>query len=220
LHKKPSASAKLADGFQIDINRKKMLAFWQEGAIQAGVDEAGRGCLAGPVVAAVAVFDHNFSNELINDSKKLSESQRNLLRFEIEKNALAFAVGVCSAQEIDEINILQASVLAMHRAIAQLTLKFDILLIDGNYFKPFQNAKHQTVVGGDAKYLPIAAASILAKTYRDEIMQNLALQYPEYGWEKNMGYPTTKHREAIEKFGITPYHRRTFKLLKTQTELF
>lgn len=197
-----------------------MLGFWHEGIFQAGADEAGRGCLAGPVVAAAVVFENNFSHALINDSKKLSAAQRESLRLEIENTAIAYAVAVCSPQEIDEINILQASVLAMQRAVAQLNTQIDILLVDGNYFKAIPNLKHQTVVKGDAKFLPIAAASILAKTYRDEIMQKLALDYPQYGWENNAGYPTLQHRKAILDFGITPHHRRSFQLLKVQTEMF
>ena len=197
-----------------------MLGFWHSGEFQAGTDEAGRGCLAGPVVAAAVVLPPDYAHPLINDSKKLSEKERFFLREEIQKNALSFAFGVCSPEEIDEINILQASVKAMHRALEGLKHGFDIILADGNYFHPFRNVMHRCVVGGDAKYLPIAAASILAKTERDEMMRKLSKEYPFYLWEKNFGYPTKAHREAILRHGISPLHRKTFRLLHQEPDLF
>ena len=180
---------------------------------EAGCDEAGRGCLAGPVVAASVILPKDYKNKLLNDSKKLSASKRDLLRIEIEKDALAFAVSFVDHTKIDEINILNASFLAMHQAIDQLELSPELLLIDGNRFKPYQVVKHECIVKGDGKYLSIAAASILAKTYRDEYMIQLAEEFPGYGWSNNMGYPTIKHREGIKKLGVTPFHRMTFRLL-------
>ncbi len=187
--------------------------------IEAGCDEAGRGCLAGPVVAAAVILPPDYHNDLLNDSKKLTEKQRNLLRPMIEQDALAWAVGIVSNGEIDEINILNASFLAMHRAIDQLSLQPQHLLIDGNRFRKYNNIPHTCIVKGDGKYLPIAAASILAKTHRDQIMEALHVQYPDYNWEKNKGYPTKDHRAGIEKHGPTPLHRMTFKLLDTQLKL-
>ena len=188
--------------------------------LEAGCDEAGRGCLAGPVFAAAVVLPDNYSNSLLNDSKQLNKNQRNQLRQTIETAALAWAVAFVSEKEIDKINILNASILAMHRAIEQLKCKPEFLLIDGNRFKPYKSIPHQTIVKGDGKYLSIAAASVLAKTYRDEYMSKIHQEYPNYGWLTNQGYPTKKHYEAIEKFGITPYHRKTFKLTKsTQLQL-
>ncbi|MGV8827364.1 MAG: ribonuclease HII [Breznakibacter sp.] len=187
--------------------------------VEAGCDEAGRGCLAGPVVAAAVILPPDYHNDLLNDSKKLTEKQRNLLRPMIEQDALAWAVGIVSNGEIDEINILNASFLAMHRAIDQLSLQPQHLLIDGNRFRKYNNIPHTCIVKGDGKYLPIAAASILAKTHRDQIMEALHVQYPDYNWEKNKGYPTKDHRAGIEKHGPTPLHRMTFKLLDTQLKL-
>lgn len=187
--------------------------------VEAGCDEAGRGCLAGPVVAAAVILPPDYHNDLLNDSKKLTEKQRNLLRPMIEQDALAWAVGIVSNGEIDEINILNASFLAMHRAIDQLTIQPQHLLIDGNRFRKYNNIPHTCIVKGDGKYLPIAAASILAKTHRDQIMEALHEQYPDYNWEKNKGYPTKDHRAGIEKHGPTPLHRMTFKLLDTQLKL-
>lgn len=181
--------------------------------VEAGCDEAGRGCLAGPVYAAAVILPNNFNNELINDSKKLSKKNRDELRIIIEKEALSWAVGIVDHQEIDKINILNASFLAMHRAIDQLVIKPDLLLIDGNRFNPYFGIAHKCIVKGDAKFASIAAASILAKTHRDEFMQKINLEYPDYDWLKNQGYPTKKHRAAISKLGTTPYHRKTFKLL-------
>ena len=180
---------------------------------EAGCDEAGRGCLAGAVYAAAVILPKDFRNELLNDSKQLTERQRYALRGAIQREALAWAVGVVSPQEIDQINILNASFLAMHRAIGQLKLRPQHLLIDGNRFRKYPDIPHTTVVKGDGKYLSIAAASILAKTYRDDYMNRLHEEYPDYEWDKNKGYPTRKHRAAIAEHGTTPYHRLTFNLL-------
>ena len=194
--------------------------YLQEGRIEAGCDEAGRGCLAGPVYAAAVILPQDFSNDLLNDSKQLSEKQRYALREVIEREALAWAVGVVSADEIDKINILRASILAMHRAIAQLKIRPQHLLIDGNRFMPYEDIPHTTVVKGDATYMSIAAASILAKTYRDDYMLKIHQEYPQYHWDSNKGYPAPIHRDAIRKYGTTPYHRLTFQLLPpTQLEL-
>ena len=184
--------------------------------IEAGCDEAGRGCLAGPVYAAAVILPQDFQNELLNDSKQLSERQRYQLREVIEQEAVAWAVGVVSNEEIDKINILRASILAMHRAVAQLKVRPQHLLIDGNRFMPYENIPHTTVVKGDATYMSIAAASILAKTYRDDFMQKIHQEYPQYHWDKNKGYPAPVHREAIRQYGTTPYHRMTFNLLGTK----
>lgn len=179
--------------------------------IEAGCDEAGRGCLAGPVFAAAVILPKNFQHPKLNDSKQLNEKTRVELRGIIEKEALAWAVAKVSNIEIDEINILNASFLAMHRAIEQLVIKPELLLIDGNRFNPYKPVPHQCFVKGDSRFLSIAAASILAKTYRDEFMQNAHLQYPMYGWDKNKAYPTLQHRQAILQFGLTPLHRRSFR---------
>ena len=188
--------------------------------IEAGCDEAGRGCLAGPVVAAAVILPKNYINSRLNDSKKLSATKRVLLKNEIEKDAMAFGVAFVSPKKIDEINILKASFLAMHRAISKLQVKPELLLIDGNRFTPYPGTPHECIVKGDGKYLAIAAASVLAKTYRDAYMQNLAKTYPGYGWEQNMGYPTRAHRQGIRSLGVTPHHRKSFQLLPTQMELF
>ena len=182
--------------------------------IEAGCDEAGRGCLAGSVFAAAVILPTDYENALLNDSKKLTEKQRYALRTQIEADALAWAVGEVTADEIDEINILNASILAMHRALDGLKLRPQAVIVDGNRFKPYGTLPHETIVKGDAKYLSIAAASILAKTYRDDYMDNLALQYPVYQWNVNKGYPTKAHRAAIEEHGISPFHRKTFKGVK------
>lgn len=181
--------------------------------IEAGCDEAGRGCLAGAVFAAAVILPKDYSNEWLNDSKKLSESRRYALRSVIEQDAVAWAVGVVSPEEIDRINILNASFLAMHRAVASLKVLPEHLLIDGNRFNPYPGIPHTVVVKGDGKYLSIAAASILAKTYRDDYMNALDKEFPQYGWAGNKGYPTPKHRRAIAQYGTTPYHRQTFNLL-------
>ena len=181
---------------------------------EAGCDEAGRGCLAGPVVAAAVILPVNFKNEMLNDSKQLSEKKRNLLRPIIEKEALAFGIGVVSPAEIDEINILNASFLAMHRAVDQLKITPEFLLIDGNRFNPYPKIKHVCMVKGDARFMNIAAASVLAKTERDAIMEKLGEQFPEYAWAKNKGYPTKAHRNAIREFGSTDFHRMSFTLIE------
>lgn len=188
---------------------------------EAGCDEAGRGCLAGAVYAAAVILPKDYKNELLNDSKKLSEKKRYQLREIIQRDALAWAVGVVTPAEIDEINILNASFLAMHRAIDQLTIRPQALLIDGNRFKPYKDIPHTTVVKGDGKYMSIAAASILAKTYRDDYMMKLHEEYPQYHWDSNKGYPAKAHREAIRLYGTSPYHRMTYNLLGNgQLELF
>lgn len=198
-----------------------LLPYLQKKSIEAGCDEAGRGCLAGSVYAAAVILPPEFRNELLNDSKKMTEKQRYLLRPIIEKEALAWAVGIVTAEEIDKINILNASILAMHRAVAQLKIKPQHLIIDGNRFKPYSDIPHTTIVKGDGKYLSIAAASVLAKTYRDDYMLRLHEEYPHYDWENNKGYPTAKHRAAIKLYGTTPYHRMSFNLLgSAQLELF
>jgi len=181
---------------------------------EAGCDEAGRGCLSGPVFAGAVILPNNFHHPLLNDSKQLKETVRNELRTVIEKEALAWAVAKVSNEEIDEINILNASFLAMHKALAALKIKPSFLLIDGNRFKPYQNIPHRCIVKGDAKFASIAAASVLAKTYRDDYMKKLHMEYPYYGWNKNKGYGTLAHRAAIEKHGITIHHRRSFKLVE------
>ncbi|MBQ8530225.1 MAG: ribonuclease HII [Parabacteroides sp.] len=193
-----------------------LLPYLEANRLEAGCDEAGRGCLAGSVYAAAVILPPDFQNEDLNDSKQLSEKKRYALRPIIEREAIAWAVGVVTPEEIDKINILKASFLAMHRAIEQLKIKPEHLLIDGNRFTPYPNIPHTTVVKGDGKYLSIAAASILAKTYRDDYMNQLAEECPDYHWVENKGYPTKAHREAIRKFGITPYHRKSFTLLPKQ----
>ena len=193
--------------------------FLIDGRIEAGCDEAGRGCLAGPVTAAAVILPPHFSNDLINDSKQLTEHQRDVLRPIIEREAVAWAVAMVDPAEIDHINILNASILAMHRAISQLKVRPEALLIDGNRFKPYPGIPHTTIVKGDSKMMCIAAASILAKTHRDEYMRRIASEYPQYGWDKNKGYPTRDHRAAIAEFGTSPYHRMSFRLLK-QPSLF
>lgn len=190
------------------------------GRVEAGCDEAGRGCLAGPVTAAAVILPEGFSNPLLNDSKQLTEHQRDVLRPIIEREALAWAVAMVSPEEIDEINILKASFLAMHRAIDQLGVRPEALLIDGNRFTKYGDIPHTCIVKGDGKMMSIAAASVLAKTHRDEYMCRIAEEYPQYGWSKNKGYPTRDHRAAIEQYGSTPYHRKTFRLLNPQLTLF
>lgn len=186
---------------------------YYKGKIEAGCDEAGRGCLAGSVYAAAVILPEDYQNELLNDSKQLTEKKRYQLREIIERDAVAWAVGIVTPEEIDKINILNASILAMHRALDQLMVRPETIIVDGNRFKPYQELPHTTIVKGDGKYLSIAAASILAKTYRDDYMNQLAGEYPQYDWRSNKGYPTKKHREAIKQFGITPYHRKSYNLL-------
>ena len=192
------------------MKKDKLQLFLQEGRIEAGCDEAGRGCLAGPVFAAAVILPADFENDLLDDSKKLSGKQRYALRPVIESQALAFAVGIVDNDEIDQINILNASFLAMHRAIDQLSLKPEHLLIDGNRFKAYPLIPHTCIIKGDGKYLSIAAASILAKTYRDDYMNIIHQEFPQYNWSKNKGYPTLHHRRVIRETGITSYHRKTF----------
>ena len=186
---------------------------YYEGKIEAGCDEAGRGCLAGSVYAAAVILPPDYQNELLNDSKQLTEKRRYELREVIERDAVAWAVGIVTPEEIDKINILNASILAMHRALDQLKVRPEAIIVDGNRCKPYQNLPYTTIVKGDGRYLSIAAASILAKTYRDDYMNELAKEYPQYDWLSNKGYPTKKHREAIKQYGITPYHRKSYNLL-------
>ena len=196
-----------------------LLPYLEKGRIEAGCDEAGRGCLAGAVFAAAVILPPDFVSELLNDSKQLSEKKRYELRPIIEQEAISWTVGIVSPEEIDKINILNASFLAMHRAIEQLSVKPEHLLIDGNRFTPYPDIPHSIIIKGDGKYLSIAAASILAKTYRDDYMDSLANEYPQYLWQQNKGYPTKAHREAIREHGITLYHRKTFTLLPEQLTL-
>ena len=193
-----------------------LLPYLNKDAIEAGCDEAGRGCLAGPVFAAAVILPPNFESELLNDSKQLTEKQRYTLRPVIERESIAWAVGVVSNNEIDKINILNASFLAMHRAVEQLSTPPQHLLIDGNRFKPYTGVPHTCVIKGDGKYLSIAAASILAKTYRDDLMLKLHTEFPVYNWNKNKGYPTKAHRQALMQYRATPYHRMSFQLLEPQ----
>ena len=193
--------------------------FFTENLIEAGCDEAGRGCIAGPVVAAAVILPRGMDFPEFDDSKKLTEKQREKLRIKVLENAEAYGIGIVSAEEIDEINILNASFLAMHRAIDQLKIRPELLLIDGNRFNKYHDIKHQCIVGGDAKYQSIAAASILAKTTRDHIMQDLDTQYPAYNWKQNKGYPTIEHKNAVAEHGMSPYHRKTFNM-SIQLKLF
>lgn len=190
-----------------------LASHYYEGLIEAGCDEAGRGCLAGSVYAGAVIFPPDYKNADLNDSKQLTERRRNELREVIKQDAVAWAVGVVSAEEIDRMNILNASILAMHRALDALAVRPEALIVDGNRFKPYHNLPFTTIVKGDGKYLSIAAASILAKTYRDDYMAELAVQYPQYDWLNNKGYPTKRHREAIKKCGISPFHRKSFNLV-------
>ncbi|TXD51110.1 MULTISPECIES: ribonuclease HII [unclassified Polaribacter] len=188
-------------------------------SLEAGTDEAGRGCLSGPVVAAAVILPKDFSHPFLNDSKQLSEKKREALRPIIEENALAFAVSFVWQQEVDQINVLQASITGMHRAIEQLKIIPEFIIVDGNKFKDFKEIPYETIVKGDAKYLSIAAASVLAKTYRDDYMAKIHLEYPMYNWQKNKGYPTKEHRNAIREFGANKHHRKTFRLLPEQLKL-
>lgn len=190
-----------------------LLGNYYQGKIEAGCDEAGRGCLAGSVYAGAVIFPPDYENAELNDSKQLSEKRRYALREVIERNALAWAIGIVTPEEIDKINILNASILAMHRALDALKVRPEAIIVDGNRFKPYNELPYTTIVKGDGKYLSIAAASILAKTYRDDYMNGLAEEYPMYDWLSNKGYPTKKHREAIREYGITPYHRKSYNLL-------
>ena len=190
-----------------------LASHFYEGKIEAGCDEAGRGCLAGSVYAAAVILPENYQNDLLNDSKQLTEKKRYQLREIIQRDAVAWAVGIVTPEEIDKINILNASILAMHRALDQLKVRPEAIIVDGHRFKKYQDLPHTTIVKGDGKYLSIAAASILAKTYRDDYMNELAKEYPQYDWLSNKGYPTKKHRDAIRQYGITPYHRKSYNLL-------
>ncbi|HET8829902.1 MAG TPA: ribonuclease HII [Pelobium sp.] len=197
-----------------------LLPFYQNDFLEAGCDEAGRGCLAGPVFAAAVILPKDFYHPLLNDSKQIKEKDRCILRKEIEEIAIAFAVGIVDHQEIDQINILNASFLAMHRAIEKLQAVPEFLIIDGNRFNPYPNVKHQCIVKGDSKYFSIAAASILAKTYRDDFMEMIDAEFPHYQWKKNKGYPTTVHRQAVLDLGFSKYHRKTFKVSNPQLSIF
>ena len=193
--------------------------YYLENTVEVGTDEAGRGCLAGPVVAAAVILPDDFEHPLLNDSKQLSEKHREILRPIIEEKAVAFGVAFISEETIDEINILQASILGMHESIEKLAVTPEHIIVDGNKFKDFNDIPYETIVKGDAKYLSIAAASVLAKTYRDDYMAKLHIEYPMYNWKKNKGYPTKEHRNAIREFGATNYHRKSFKLLPEQLKL-
>ena len=197
----------------ISSNNKMLKPYYYEGVTEAGCDEAGRGCLAGSVYAAAVILPPDYQNELLNDSKQLTERRRYQLRDIIQRDAISWAVGIVTPEEIDHINILNASILAMHRALDQLSVRPEAVIVDGNRFKPYRDLPCTTIVKGDGKYLSIAAASILAKTYRDDYMNALAEEYPQYDWRSNKGYPTKKHREAIKEFGITPLHRKSYNLL-------
>ena len=197
-----------------------MLKFNYSGfSLEAGTDEAGRGCLSGPVVAAAVILPENFEHPLLNDSKQLSEKKRLELRPFIEENALAYAISFIDQEEVDELNVLQASITGMHRSINQLHTQPEYIIVDGNKFKPYKEIPFKTIVKGDAKFMSIAAASVLAKTYRDEFMEKIHLEFPQYNWKQNKGYPTKQHRDAIREFGVTKYHRKTFKLLPEQLKL-
>ena len=197
-----------------------LLSSFTPDLVEAGCDEVGRGCLAGPVVAAAVILPKDYQHELLNDSKQLTKEDRVSLQIDIVRDALAWAVAEVSNEEIDEINILNASFKAMHLALDKLTVRPEFLLIDGNRFKPYGEIKFECVIKGDATYLSIAAASVLAKNYRDELMAKLSEEFPGYGWHTNVGYPTEEHREGIRQLGITPFHRKSFQLLPTQLELF
>ena len=196
-----------------------LASYLHKNKIEVGCDEAGRGCLAGPVVAAAVILPKNFKHLLLNDSKQLSEKKRDLLRTEIKEHAIAYAIGIVDHKEIDEINILNASILAMHRALDQIKNPFNSILVDGNRFKKYNKTEHHCIIKGDSKYLSIAAASILAKTYRDDLMKKLHLEHPQYQWKNNKGYPTKSHRAAIKRIGVSQYHRKSFRLLPEQLSL-
>lgn len=207
-------SSTIKDGIRRIINKNVMLeSHYYKDMIEAGCDEAGRGCLAGSVYAAAVILPPDYKNEMLNDSKKLTDKKRKELREIIERDAVAWAVGIVTPEEIDKINILNASFLAMHRALDQLKTRPEAVIVDGNRFKPYKDLPYTTIVKGDGKYLAIAAASILAKTYRDDYMDALAEEFPQYDWKSNKGYPTKKHREAIRLHGVTPYHRMSYNLL-------
>ncbi|HAF29827.1 MAG TPA: ribonuclease HII [Bacteroidales bacterium] len=196
-----------------------LLSYFTKDTLEAGCDEAGRGCLAGPVVAAAVILPPDFTHPILNDSKQINEKNRYILRTEIEQSALAFAIGIVDNKGIDESNILKASIMAMHKALDSLKIIPEHIIVDGNKFIKYKNIPHQCIVKGDSKYYSIAAASILAKTYRDDLMNELHQTYPQYNWKQNKGYPTKKHRQAIKEFGTTPYHRMSFRLLDEQLSL-
>ena len=196
-----------------------LLSCFNHGIIEAGCDEAGRGCLAGPVFAAAVILPENFTSEILNDSKQLTEKQRYNLREVILKEAIAWAIGICDQQEIDRINILNASILAMHKALKQLEPRPEHILVDGNRFKPYASTPHTCFVKGDGRFMSIAAASILAKTFRDDYMLKIHADFPEYGWDQNKGYPTENHRKVIARYGITEHHRKSFRLTNDQLSL-
>ena len=193
---------------------------FSDNKIEAGCDEVGRGCLAGPVVAAAVILPLDYTHTLLTDSKQLSKSNREIVRKDVLNDAVTYAVAEVSHDEVDKFNVLKASFIGMHRALDRLSQKPELILVDGNRFIPYKEIPYECIIKGDGKFLSIAAASILAKTYRDELMYNLSKTYPEYGWERNVGYPTKEHRSAIEKYGITPYHRKSFRLLPDQLNLF
>ncbi len=200
-------------------NHEPLSSFYKKEFIEAGCDEAGRGCLAGPVVAAAVILPADFTHSILNDSKKINKKNRYILRKEIEESAIAFAVGIIDNKGVDELNILKASIMAMHKALDSLKTIPEHIIIDGNKFIKYEKIPHQCIVKGDSKYYSIAAASILAKTYRDDIMNDLDQKYPEYNWKQNKGYPTKEHRQAIKEYGVTPFHRMTFRLLDEQLSL-
>lgn len=201
------------------INHNILQSYFKKSQIEAGCDEAGRGCLAGPVVAAAVILPPDFTHPILNDSKQINEKNRYILRTEIEQSALAFAIGIIDNKGIDASNILKASIMAMHKALDSLTMIPEHIIVDGNKFIKYKNIPHQCIVKGDSNYYSIAAASILAKTYRDDMMNELHQSYPQYNWKQNKGYPTKKHRQAIKEFGTTPYHRMSFRLLDEQLTL-
>jgi len=192
---------------------------YQEKLLEVGTDEAGRGCLSGPVVAAAVILPDDFEHSLLNDSKQLTEKQRQRLRSYIEKHAISWAVSYVYQEKIDEINILQSSILAMHQSIQELKVAPEFIIVDGNRFNPFKEIPHKTIIKGDAKFMSIAAASVLAKTYRDDYMEKIHEEFPHYNWKQNKGYPTKQHRAAIREFGITPHHRKSFRLLPEQLKM-
>lgn len=208
------------DSFPEKINCAMLKSSFSGSKVEAGCDEVGRGCLAGPVVAAAVILPMDYKHKLLTDSKQLSKTKREIVKIDILKDAIAYAITEIPNEIVDKINVLQASFLGMHKSLDQLHILPELILVDGNKFNPYRNIPHECIIKGDGKYLSIAAASILAKTYRDDLMGKLGKTHPEYGWVRNVGYPTKEHRKAIEEYGITPYHRKSFKLLPQQTQLF
>lgn len=204
----------------IHLNCMMLKSSFSKDKIEAGCDEVGRGCLAGPVVAAAVILPLNYSHKLLTDSKKLPKKKRDAIKLDILNDAIAYGIAEIHNEEVDKINVLQASFLGMHKALDQLSPLPELIIVDGNKFIPYKKVPHECIIKGDGKFLSIAAASILAKTYRDDLMEKLAISFPQYGWERNVGYPTKEHRAAIEEFGITPYHRKSFRLLPNQLDLF